>query len=244
MIGNTSAQQSVDNASSLLADAPTTRDLLGYRQMVAPVVARISQSNLDSTPLTIGIYGPWGSGKTSFLRMVNDDLKKTGIHPIWFNAWKYDREDNLWSALLQTVLDQAKISGSYGRRLWVRFQLWRSTLSLRAGSWELFKRIGAAFLRILLFLLALYLLVSLPHYPTSLIGRVDSLRNLAPQVSTPAVTVVARVALALILIVLAKPESLLKLLDARLGIDFAQSLPRSNGDTESLPARWRLRLHP
>jgi predicted KAP-like P-loop ATPase len=80
-------------------DLPTTVDLLGYRQMVRPIVNRILASTTATTPLNVDVYGEWGSGKTSFLKMIDEELRDGGLTPIWFSAWKYDREDNLWSAL-------------------------------------------------------------------------------------------------------------------------------------------------
>lgn len=121
------------------ADSPTTNDLLGYKRFTEPIVRRIINATGKSTPLTIGIYGEWGSGKTSFLKMIDEALQEQDIHPIWFNAWKYDQEENLWSALIQTILDQARIRGRWYRRIWVKLKIWRDNLDLRSGSWEITK---------------------------------------------------------------------------------------------------------
>lgn len=89
--------QSENGVSEILgADTPTTNDLLGYKRFAEPLVRRIINATGISTPLTIGVYGEWGSGKTSFLKMIDEALRKQDIHPIWFNAWKYDQEDNLF----------------------------------------------------------------------------------------------------------------------------------------------------
>lgn len=59
------------------------------------------------TPLTVGVFGPWGSGKTSLLRLVQEALQQEQSQPltVWFNAWKYDKEDALWRALIIQVLN-------------------------------------------------------------------------------------------------------------------------------------------
>ena len=94
-----------------LSDRPTTEDLLGFKQFTVPIAKRISNLTDKDTPLTIGIFGEWGSGKTSFLKMVDRELSdEYNISPIWFNAWKYDKEENLWSALLQCILNHTKVS--------------------------------------------------------------------------------------------------------------------------------------
>ena len=60
------------------------------------------------TPLTIGILGPWGSGKTSFMRQVKDSVGEldSKIRHVKFNAWKYDVQETLWTAFLQTIVLQ------------------------------------------------------------------------------------------------------------------------------------------
>src|SRR3989304_9463236 len=71
-------------------------------------------SNLirNSIPhFTIGIYGEWGTGKTTLMKSIEANLHSTDsyeggqkILPIWFNAWKYEREDSLATvSLLKTV---------------------------------------------------------------------------------------------------------------------------------------------
>jgi hypothetical protein len=65
------------------------------------------------TPITIGIFGPWGSGKTSLMRMIEHSLQETKGkekgHPqvlsVWFDAWQYGHDEALWRALLVCVLD-------------------------------------------------------------------------------------------------------------------------------------------
>lgn len=67
------------------------------------------------TPITIGIFGPWGSGKTSLMRLVAEQLddRRTERHRwarvVWFNAWQYERDEGaLWRALLLRVLEALK----------------------------------------------------------------------------------------------------------------------------------------
>jgi len=66
----------------------------------------------DSTPhFTIGIYGEWGTGKTTLMKAIEKNLdvdqiseKEKKTLTIWFNAWQYEREENLASvSLMKTV---------------------------------------------------------------------------------------------------------------------------------------------
>ena len=60
------------------------------------------------TPLTLGVFGPWGSGKTSLLRLIKDALDEgdgeSKSRTLWFDAWTFDKEDALWRALILLVL--------------------------------------------------------------------------------------------------------------------------------------------
>jgi len=71
-------------------------------------------SNLirNSIPhFTIGIYGEWGTGKTTLMKSIESNLQNTEsftndkkVLTMWFNAWKYEREDSLATvSLLKTV---------------------------------------------------------------------------------------------------------------------------------------------
>jgi len=47
-----------------------------------------------------------GSGKSSFLNICRDLLKEQGFVPVTFNPWRYDERDEIWHALIQTLLDE------------------------------------------------------------------------------------------------------------------------------------------
>jgi len=78
------------------AESEPTNDFKSLGVTIAKIIK-------DSIPhFTIGIYGEWGTGKTTLMRaieknLVTDGVTKTDqkILPIWFNAWQYDREENL-----------------------------------------------------------------------------------------------------------------------------------------------------
>jgi formylglycine-generating enzyme required for sulfatase activity len=98
----------------------------------AATLARLIADKKTLTPLTIGVSGAWGSGKTSLLRRVQRQLDGTqallkrgrtkAVHldfanpaenpqeqfrvcrTVWFNAWKYADEDALLVALVRRIV--------------------------------------------------------------------------------------------------------------------------------------------
>lgn len=93
------------HALSGYSDQPTTHDKLGFEPSRAALLEIIHDGTLADTPLTIGIFGPWGSGKTSLMQMLLSHLKPDQCIPVWFNAWRYAQADALWRALLLSVVD-------------------------------------------------------------------------------------------------------------------------------------------
>ena len=57
----------------LTRDYWTTKDLLGYRAYADAISAFVRHPD-TLPPLTIGVKGPWGAGKTSLMRMVQGEL--------------------------------------------------------------------------------------------------------------------------------------------------------------------------
>jgi formylglycine-generating enzyme required for sulfatase activity len=90
----------------ILTDRPAEADGLDFQPYIDSL-AELIIDQATSTPLTIGIFGQWGSGKTSLMHLIQAQVKaQPRYKTVWFNAWKYEREDlALWRALILRTLD-------------------------------------------------------------------------------------------------------------------------------------------
>ncbi|MBI2305486.1 MAG: pentapeptide repeat-containing protein [Chloroflexi bacterium] len=96
--------------------------------LYADRLARLIAFTGTQVPLTVGIHGEWGSGKTSLMRLVKGKLKE-GLKPakdfapcktVWFNAWKYAKHEELFVALVEEVLRAMEKDGFLGKvRAWL-----------------------------------------------------------------------------------------------------------------------------
>ena len=84
----------------ILTDVPFRKDL-NYQLEDALNFGRysnaISEIITNSDPrFAVGIFGGWGTGKTTLMHMIKNNLDRNdSIITLWFEAWRYEREDNL-----------------------------------------------------------------------------------------------------------------------------------------------------
>ncbi|MDR5810618.1 P-loop NTPase fold protein [Caballeronia sp. LZ019] len=89
-------------------DVEATSDLLNF-EVVANTAAQLIRDS-DGEPISVGISGNWGTGKSSLVKMVGTSLR-TGQGDgkrylfVEFNAWLYQGFDDAKVALLQSVSD-------------------------------------------------------------------------------------------------------------------------------------------
>jgi energy-coupling factor transporter ATP-binding protein EcfA2 len=102
----------VTGGLSVLSDAPSgeSGDRLEFSRYIAALTDLIV-NDATQTPFSVGVFGAWGSGKSSLLRMLNESL--TRDHPddivlVDFNPWVYRHESSMLVPLLLTLQDSLK----------------------------------------------------------------------------------------------------------------------------------------
>jgi hypothetical protein len=84
-------------------DNAATVDLLGFDTVVAPMVEAIASPSTG--PLTIGIRGNWGTGKSTLLRLVRAGLEtRGGFLTLVVDPWEFESGDAMRAALTESVL--------------------------------------------------------------------------------------------------------------------------------------------
>lgn len=84
-------------------DNETDKDLLGF-DIHAELIKTIV-TDQEMLPISIGLFGDWGSGKSSVMKMLENKLQKEEkVVTITFNGWVFEGYDDAKSALIETIL--------------------------------------------------------------------------------------------------------------------------------------------
>ena len=86
------------------SDKETTQDLLGYT-VHASLLKKVV-TNEKNLPITVGLYGDWGSGKSSILKILEEQLKSDeDAVVVYFDGWSFESFDDAKMALIQGIVD-------------------------------------------------------------------------------------------------------------------------------------------
>jgi len=94
---------------SITAETPiksVDEDTLGYGDEAKQLAELLIGAQ---PPSMIGLYSPWGSGKSSMLFLVNEgirNLDKDHVLPVRFNTWDHENPQGLIPTLLQRVAQE------------------------------------------------------------------------------------------------------------------------------------------
>lgn len=98
-------------------DNETAQDFLNFKSVAATVAEIIEQAR--SRPISIGVSGAWGVGKSSMIKLIRSELERGAPSPnagvadrvdatgkyifVEFNAWLYQGYDDARAALIEVV---------------------------------------------------------------------------------------------------------------------------------------------
>jgi hypothetical protein len=121
-----------------VSDQPTNIDSLGFKPYVRALAEFLINPQTEP-PLTLSIEGEWGSGKSSFMMQLADELDRLGrggfleqclsfaigrrTRIVWFNAWRHDKVDSFYSGFAIRFLEEIRKKTPIFRRLWAYIYL-------------------------------------------------------------------------------------------------------------------------
>jgi Cdc6-like AAA superfamily ATPase len=93
----------------ILSDNETKVDMLNNKA-IAKTVAEVIRE-CDDRPISIGVHGDWGAGKSSILAMVEEELeskdgKENGVVCIRFNGWQHQGFEDAKIALMSAIVSE------------------------------------------------------------------------------------------------------------------------------------------
>lgn len=96
------------------SDNETTEDLLGFK-VHADLITEVVKDDL-LLPITIGVFGDWGSGKSSILKITKEQLEKLddGTFVLYFNGWLFEGYDDAKAALLESIVKAFEENKRFG----------------------------------------------------------------------------------------------------------------------------------
>ena len=95
-----------DGGEKMWRDSESDQDFLNFTE-VADQIATLATSP-ELLPVSIGVFGTWGTGKSTVLRLVERKLETADPKPIIikFDAWLYQGYDDAKAALMEVVADR------------------------------------------------------------------------------------------------------------------------------------------
>lgn len=86
------------------SDNETTHDFLNFQAVAKTVAEMIVQAG--GKPLSLGVSGGWGVGKSSMIRLIEQELNARADRQfifVQFNAWLYQGYDDARAALMEVI---------------------------------------------------------------------------------------------------------------------------------------------
>ncbi len=97
-------------------DNTTDKDFLGFDVHANLIKELIKDEKM--LPITIGLFGDWGSGKSSILEVLKKEIEEEpNTACLYFNGWVFEGYDDAKAALLETILKAFEDEEKFGEGL-------------------------------------------------------------------------------------------------------------------------------
>ena len=84
-------------------DNETNIDLFGHARIAKTISALIREERMS--PLTMGVHGDWGAGKSSVLQLVEQELKDDDdVLCLRFNGWLFQGFDDTKVTTMEAIV--------------------------------------------------------------------------------------------------------------------------------------------
>ena len=115
------------------SDNETSEDLLGFKVHADLIKKVVLNEKLH--PVSIGVFGDWGSGKSSIMRILEKEINQVeNTVCLYFNGWVFEGYDDAKAALIEDILLKLKENKKVGSKIKDEVEhLIKSVNWLRAG---------------------------------------------------------------------------------------------------------------
>lgn len=117
------------------SDNETDKDLLGFKVHADLIKSVIKNERV--LPVSVGVFGDWGSGKSSIMKMLDKELNADGQEDtacLYFNGWTFEGYDDAKAALIEDILIKLQENKKIGYKVKDETtKLLKSVNWLRAG---------------------------------------------------------------------------------------------------------------
>lgn len=98
---------SKDSGAVFLTDQETAVDLLYHEAIAKTLVSLVRQSG--PAPVTVGVHGDWGAGKSSILKMAESGFAEDEtVLSLWFNGWVFEGFEDAKTVVLETIVHELR----------------------------------------------------------------------------------------------------------------------------------------
>jgi predicted KAP-like P-loop ATPase len=150
-------------------DNITDKDFLGFDVHAELIKELIKDEKM--LPLTIGLFGDWGSGKSSILEVIKKEIEKEPKTAcLYFNGWVFEGYDDAKAALLEAILKEFKNEKKFGAEI-------KDDIKKLFNSVNWMRVVGFGLKNIALPVTAAYMTGGLSLIPQLVIGLKDAASN-------------------------------------------------------------------